>query len=388
MLPDYPDSYPSNNDYSDASSSSSFHQSDPSLDDAPTLNDMLKTMRAATSSDTAASKEATKSSAQDTADTAEGSQLTIQTLYEGPAKCQCCINWVEEYPDDLRMEIEQQEQSKQKALVVRMRKNHKEGKSLVLDSVLVQSKSLKATLARVFEGYEGITPNLKKLVFRAPFHPFYYRWNNFTQILDDEKKNDPEAASYSLLLYNVLDAELRDIRGEVADLLDNDVITYELLWSLFEPGDRVIAKVGSHLQFFSTQQSGYNEKGIFEVEGKYIDWNGFNFGYARGTLQVCPFSGTRHVTELEVYPARFCPSLKDTETEVIARGKRFTDLRGFHHMAYSGAVTYKDSWGRDVTSNVRYKLKHHPPPFLFTVHLIFLVINISNQYSTNETSRV
>lgn len=275
----------------------------------------------------------------------EGSEGTIQTLYEDPPKCQCCINWVEQHPEDVRMEVEQQEQTKQKALVVRMCKNHREGKALVLDSVLVQSESLKETLAQVFEGYQGITPDLKKLVFRAPFHSFYYRWENFTQILDDQKMNDPEAASYTQLLYDVLDTELRGARNDVADLLGNGVITYELLWSLFEPGERVISKIGSHSQFFVTQRSHTKEKGSFELEGKFVDWDGSKFGYSSAMLQVRPFAGTKPITQLEVFPARLCPTLENIESEAIARGKKFCDLRSFHHIAYSKTVTYRGPWG-------------------------------------------
>jgi hypothetical protein len=284
--------------------------------------------------------------------TIEGSQCTIQTLYEGASKCHCCINWVDDYPDDLFVKVEQQKQSKQKALIVRMRKSHQDGKSLVLDSVLIQSQSLKETLVRVFEGYQGITPNLKKLVFRAPFRPFYYRWETFTRVLEDQKANDPEAASYSQLLYDVLDAEMRDTRDEVADLLENGVITHELLWSLFEPGERMIANFGSAPCFFVAQQSRVAPGDIFEVQGKYVDWDGTKFGYVTTTLRIRSFAGTQQITELDVFPARFQPSLEDVESKVIARGKRFRDLKGFHHMAYSGNVTYKDSWESMASCNV------------------------------------
>lgn len=284
--------------------------------------------------------------------TVEGSECTVHTLYEGTSKCPCCINWVEHSPDDLFVKIEQQRQSKRKALLVRMRNSHGDGKSFVLDSVLVQSQSLRETLARVFEGYEGITPNLKKLVFRAPFRPFYYRWEKFTQVLEDQKANDPEAASYSQLLYEVLDAEIRDTRDEIADLLANGVITHELLWSLFEPGERVISNPGPDSRFFVAQQSRVTSDSIFEVQGKYIDWDGSKFGYVTATLQVRSFAGTRRITELDVFPARFQPSLEDIKAKVVARGKRFQDLKGFHHVAYSGNVTYRNSWENMASCNV------------------------------------
>lgn len=168
---------------------------------------------------------------------AEGSRCTIQTLYEGPPKCQCCMNWAEEYPDDLRDAVEEQPDVKQKALVVRMRKSHKPGKPLELDSIVVQSQSLKKTLGEVFEGYQGITTDLKKLVFHAPFHPFYYRWGVLEATLEHREREDPDAAGFTRLLYDVLNAELRDTITEVDDLVQHGVITYPLLWSLFEPGE-------------------------------------------------------------------------------------------------------------------------------------------------------
>ena len=321
---------------------------DSALGNAPGLPDMLKNLARPKAEPSDA---VVRDSAEPEAST-EGSECKIRTLYEGHSKCPCCINWVEQYPDDLRMELEQQEQTKQKALVVRMRKNHNEGKALVLDSVLVQSKSLKTTLSRVFEGYEGITPSLKKLVFRSPFRPFYYRWENFTNILEEQRRNDPDAALYTQLLYNVIDAELRDMRAEIDDLVSNGVITYELLWSLFETGVRVLSKVGPHVQFFLVQGCGLNKNRVFEVDAKYVDWDGQRFGYASGTLLISPFAGTRHISRLEVYPARFHPSLQDVELTAMARGRRFRDLSGFHHTAYSGTVTYKNFMGRREACSV------------------------------------
>jgi hypothetical protein len=94
----------------------------------------------------------------------EGSECATQTLYEGPPKCNCCKNWVEEYPDDLRMQVEEQAD---------------DGKALVLDSVVVQSLSLKKTLGEVFEGYKGITASLKKLVFQVSFPPVFLSMAGF-----------------------------------------------------------------------------------------------------------------------------------------------------------------------------------------------------------------
>ncbi|RFN52323.1 p-loop containing nucleoside triphosphate hydrolase protein [Fusarium flagelliforme] len=166
----------------------------------------------------------------------EGEKCEIQTLYEGPPKCTCCKNWVEEYPDNLRMNIEQEKEIKQKAIVVRMRKSHSDGKLLELDSVIVQNSSLRQTLSEVFNGYQGITTSLKKLVFEAPFHPFYHQWDQFSDILEKQKKEDHPGYLFSQLLHKVLHADIRGEMDEIKDHIEQGIIIFKFLWALFEPG--------------------------------------------------------------------------------------------------------------------------------------------------------
>lgn len=59
------------------------------------------------------------------------------TLRRPATVCVCCINWVEKYPENLGTLIEEQEQMKQKALIVRMRKSHEEWRALKLDFMVV-----------------------------------------------------------------------------------------------------------------------------------------------------------------------------------------------------------------------------------------------------------
>ncbi|KAF6813996.1 hypothetical protein CMUS01_12723 [Colletotrichum musicola] len=269
----------------------------------------------------------------------EGSDCSAQTLYEGPPKCRCCTNWVEESPDDLRIPVEEQLDVKQKALVIRMGKSHSDGNPLSLHSIVVQSASLKKTLGEVFEGFEGITTSLKKLVFKAPFHPFYYRWSTLQQILEKQKKLEPDAGKYTQLLYNILEKELRDVMAEIKDLLDNKVMTYSLLWALFEPGGLVVTTEEQDERFFIAHRCAYNAKeGYLGVHAKFVDWNGERFGYSDESLCICEYHGTRPITDLGVYPARFHSSIEASKQKAMERGRRFRDLRGFHYKAYSGLV--------------------------------------------------
>lgn len=269
----------------------------------------------------------------------KGSECTIQTLYEGPQECKCCTNWVEEYPGDLRKAVEDKPETKQKALVVRMAKSHEDGKLLVMDSIVVQSPSLKKTLGEVFEGYKGITASLKKLVFKAPFHEFYYRWGRLSEILERQRRDDPVAATYTQLLYDVLGAELADLRLEIVDLLFHGVITYPHLWAIFEPGALIVKKFDDYEQFYIAQNCEYG-LGVLHVNASLIDWDGTRFGYESVTHEINAFSGTQAIEDLVVLPASSHPSRSQAEAKAIARGRQFRELRGVHYKAYSGRINY------------------------------------------------
>ena len=269
----------------------------------------------------------------------EGTECAIRTLYEGPPGCRCCINWVETYPDDLRMEVEERTDTIRKALTARMRKNHEDGKALVLDSIVVRNQSLKETLNEVFDGYVGITAKLEKLVFKAPFWPFFYRWQLFTQILERQKENDPKKAKYSQLLYDFLDREICSTRAEINDLLRHGVMTYPLLWSIFEPGMKIFVKPDGFERYFIVEECQYDQReGRMNVLAKFVDWDGTRFGYEKTIVVVCQYAGTKALTDLEVYPASLVPSKEEMEIKAITRGKKFQELRGHHYKAYSGSV--------------------------------------------------
>jgi hypothetical protein len=87
----------------------------------------------------------------------------VKNLWEGKQKCSCCVNWIEEYPDDVEVNPEATEAVQQYALIVRNKKSHgSTGKAMMIHTIIVQSPLLKPLLEEVFEGYEGITATLKK----------------------------------------------------------------------------------------------------------------------------------------------------------------------------------------------------------------------------------
>jgi hypothetical protein len=219
----------------------------------------------------------------------------------------------------------------------------------------VQSESLKATLGEVFQGYKGITASLKRLVFKSPFHPFHYRWQRFTQILERQKAEDPVAASYSQILHDLLRSELNHVMSEIEDLTNNGVITYGLLWALFEPGEHVITSKDGQERIYVIESSDYitNEKvHHVNIKTRYIDYNGEHLGYTASNLKINKFHGTRSISELNVCPLALHPQKEELTARLIARGKKFYDMCGVQCKAYDGNVRY-DSGKKKTIRKVR-----------------------------------
>ncbi|KAK8070444.1 hypothetical protein PG997_010647 [Apiospora hydei] len=264
--------------------------------------------------------------------------------------CSRCTNWVEEYPTDLKSSVEEQPESKRKALVVRMGINHGEGgKPLALDSI---NQHIKDLLGEAFQGYGGITASLNKLVFRAPFHPFFHRWTRFQNLLSQKKLEDASAAEYSQLLYDILEQELRETMEEASDLCAKQVITYELLWTLFEPGTLVYSTMNGVDQLSRVQSfQPLPDAGCSRIVVTYTDYNGHKFGYATTSLKIPSFEGTKNITSLNVHPMSSRRDEGLMKAELRARGKRFYDLRGVQHKAYRGSCLLLD----DFTNQFRRK---------------------------------
>ncbi|RSL57789.1 hypothetical protein CEP54_008129 [Fusarium duplospermum] len=85
--------------------------------------------------------------------------------------------WQEWAPEDIGINSATTATSAKFALIARHEKQFGDTDKpiLALHSITVQSPLIKEQLGKVFKGYRGINTNLKKLLFKAPFHEFFYR---------------------------------------------------------------------------------------------------------------------------------------------------------------------------------------------------------------------
>ncbi|RJE25045.1 AAA family ATPase [Aspergillus sclerotialis] len=268
-----------------------------------------------------------------------GSICEVHNLYKTNPDKSGRTSWTKTYPDDL-VEPAENEESSQYALIVRNDKCYDGRKSLEVHSIVVQSKQLKTFLGKVMKGYPGITMDLDRVEFNKPFKPFVHRWKQFVEARDNEQEVATKA--HVDLLYKVVEEELRDIIASKNDLVANGVVTYDLLWTIFEPGEIIFSVVDGRDRAFIFESGNIDQQtGKFCIKAKFIEYDGTKFGTYFDGLAVPPFEGTSPITDLKVFPLVYHSNSATVRRDLIARGKLWEDHAGYHYKQYEGgAKTY------------------------------------------------
>ncbi|KUJ17445.1 P-loop containing nucleoside triphosphate hydrolase protein [Mollisia scopiformis] len=261
--------------------------------------------------------------------------------------------WTDKYPDDLD-EAAENEMTARYAILVRNKKSFDSRKKLEIDSIVVQSPLLKNVLTKVLKDYPGVTPTLKRLIFQAPFNPFVHRWTEFTNALDQQE--DEETKKHLELLYKTLEAELKDTIAAKNDYIKNKVITFEHLWTIFQPGatlyteqwGRDCGSKFSNGNYFDHPKYGP----CYGVNSQKVEWDGDRFGYASCQHLILAFGGTMQISALDAFPLEFHPEQKKIQASLLKRGKLFEHYHGYHYKAYKAFAIGKDMCGRDIKVTV------------------------------------
>ncbi|KAF2093447.1 putative AAA family ATPase [Rhizodiscina lignyota] len=274
-----------------------------------------------------------------------GTKVEVRNLYPGPKDKNGGWSWSVKYPTDLEEPVENRS-SAQYALLVRNRKCYDGRKKLQIDSVVIQSQTIKDALGVALANYPGITTNLSRLEFSPPFQCFVHRWSKFEEVLNNE--TDSEKHAHIKLLHTVLEPELKEIIDEKNDLIKNGVMTFDMVYTLFEPGVLVYNRQDGHDRIFKLVDSAYGQNQCgryFQLRCDYVDFDGENFGYQQTSLMIHDFRGTTPITRLSVLPLSYVPKKESVEATVLTRGHLFEKYAGYHFKAYDGIAIDPGMWG-------------------------------------------
>lgn len=272
--------------------------------------------------------------------TEPGSLTEYKPFYEHKNK-EGRTEWTIEEPADIADPVEGKATAKY-AFLVRFKKSYDTRKKYDIDSVIIQSPLLKEQLGQALAGYPGITTSLDRLTFQAPFRPFVHRWQRLTDLLESTKTANTLAGEHLKLFLDLLYTELKQAIDAKVDLVKNGVITFEFLWTLFEPETLVYGEEYGQERVWelvsATDAVTQGGTPFLSLSVWSVDFDGSSFGRKHKNLAIYYFEGTAKITGLDYKPLEALPNRWDTATTVIERGKLFESFAGYHYQSYTGVA--------------------------------------------------
>lgn len=125
------------------------------------------------------------------------------------------------------------------------------------------------------------------------------------------------------------------ISQRLESMLQHGHITYDLLWALFKPGSHVFTtcfgtKEPRCVIFDAGEEVTQSDETWFNLECRFLDYDGIKFGEAGVFLRVAKFRGSKPIESLEAFPLRDHPSHEQVQKDLVERGQKFRDLAGSH----------------------------------------------------------
>ena len=273
-----------------------------------------------------------------------GMSAGLKHLYSGKEDKRGRFQWQTEMPEDLGKPAEDAESEKWAIIVRNVKVYNDPKKVLSLHSVLIQSPLLKDLLKEVLAGYPGVTVGLKRLEFSGRFEPLIHRWGDLqaaiVKLKLENESDSAERLEHAELLQTLLSEEFKDAIDASMDMKNQGVMTYEHLWTLFQPGSFVYSKQQGQDRIFRLHSSKYgqdrNGNPVYWLTCQYVDYDGTRFGTNKLNVCIPIFEGTRPITNLPTLPLDFHGSKEDLKAKLVERGAKIENFAGSHYRAYNG----------------------------------------------------
>jgi len=163
-----------------------------------------------------------------------------------------------------------------------------------------------------------------------------------------EKRLAKLTAEHLKVLVDYLDEDYADTKKALYPMLEAGIITFEYLWALFKPntilfsstyGDQDIPRAFKAV--YSKESQSFMKGTWYSIDGRYLEYNGKNFGMATVSGEISAFQGARKIASLPCYPIKYHRNPDVAKAFLIERGKKFVGLQGMNYKTYSGMCYVK-----------------------------------------------
>ncbi|CAI7676605.1 unnamed protein product [Penicillium pancosmium] len=247
-----------------------------------------------------------------------------------------------------------------------------------LDTVVdIKSKYLRDALAKVMDGVKGVSL-VQETAVVDPNMLFLYLEETRQCMKDlrkqsrrEKKKKARKAAAnkaaHLKVLIKYLDTDYADIKKTLYPLLEANTITFDLLWALYKPNTIAYCPTYGNSDEprafkmeYATKESSFMKGQWYSVEGRYLEYDGKDFGFGTMSAEVESFKGARKITSLACYPLQYHRDSEALRGRLIERGKRFVALRGMNYRFHKGMAFYKKKRSFVIKVNINGRVMIDP----------------------------
>ncbi|KAK7548787.1 putative AAA family ATPase [Phyllosticta citricarpa] len=229
-------------------------------------------------------------------------------------------------------------------------------RSTVVD---IKSKLLREALADIFKDVKGVSlvedqPSIDpNMLFLYLEELRTYAKKTLKNKAKKEKKRKQKKklrvmASHCKIMIKYLDEDYDETKKTLYPMLEAGNITFDLLWALFKPNTLAYTTTygaAEHPRCFKVDYA-YKERSFIRgewycIEGRYLEYDGKNYGLGDFEINVDSFKGPRKITSLATYPIRYHKDVDNLKKQLVERGKRFVTMTGMNYRFHKGLAFEK-----------------------------------------------
>ncbi|TKA60914.1 hypothetical protein B0A55_12153, partial [Friedmanniomyces simplex] len=203
----------------------------------------------------------------------------------------------------------------------------------------VNSQHLKEILEDTIGHYPGISFHTKDITIPRPYHVlFHYRHE--LEKAGDSLEEGSEAAGHHELLIDWINDQFRETIDETENLLEQGLMTYPHLWTVFKPDAIIYAPVFGQPRAFTLSSYEYvcgENPGLY-LQIQFVDFDGEDFGTRGIGRLVAAFSGAERISDLSAFPIKWDSEAGAVKTQLTQRGRRWEQHAGMHFCTYKGVA--------------------------------------------------
>ena len=157
------------------------------------------------------------------------------------------------------------------------------------------------------------------------------------------RKQAAEQAQQAKVLLKYLDKDYATTKKTLYPLLEAGSITFDLIWTLFRSDTLLYTSTYSAPDEprafkveYATKESSFMRGTWYDIEGKYLEFDGKSFGLGTMNVDIESFKGPRRINSLPCYPLRYHKDPDGIKKTLTERGKKFTELAGMQYKFHKG----------------------------------------------------